>query len=157
MVHKPSFLGVSAALILCSVASGQTVDGSQYNKPSAGPPASFFAAATTLPVAAIKSAAAKATKVPKSATYVINNESDSPKATIHSDWANLNKVRPCCLLDLLINQTDYLRVYSWHRALHMFSLLTWTLTVMELTISARYVFFLFSSMNIRTVKMQLTL
>lgn len=70
----------------------QSVNGADYDSPSAGPPASYFAAATSLPVAALSSAAAKASKVPSDATYAVNYDSDSPTATIHSDWAAFSSV-----------------------------------------------------------------
>ncbi|RHZ43460.1 glycoside hydrolase family 75 protein [Aspergillus thermomutatus] len=89
MLVKSSLGHVAASLLLFTPVLGQTVVGSDYNKPSAGPPASFFAAATTMPVAALQSAAAKASAVPKSAKYPINFDSDSPTATIHADWATL--------------------------------------------------------------------
>lgn len=78
--------------MLLNPAWGQTVVGSDYNDPSAGPPGSYFAAATTMPVAALVSAVAKASKVPQSAAYLINNNGNSPTATIHADFASLSTV-----------------------------------------------------------------
>ncbi|CAK49178.1 uncharacterized protein An03g05260 [Aspergillus niger] len=80
-----------AFLALAGSVKAQSVDGSKYNSPSNGPPASYFAAATTLPVAALQSAAAKASSVPSKATYPVNTDDDSPKSTIHSDWVKFNQ------------------------------------------------------------------
>ena len=67
------------------------VDGSKYNKPTAGPPAAWFAGASSLPASKIAAAAAKMTKTPKDASYVLS-DSNHQKATIHSDWASFSKV-----------------------------------------------------------------
>ncbi|KAH8698868.1 putative extracellular chitosanase CsnC [Talaromyces proteolyticus] len=75
---------ILAASCLSSIAFGQTVDGSSYNKPSGGPPASFFAAASTINVGAVKTAVAHATGVPKKAVYDVNGA--STKVTIHDDY-----------------------------------------------------------------------
>jgi chitosanase len=76
-----------ASLALLSPTFAQSVDGSKYNNPTAGPPSSYFAAATSIPVAALKSAAAKASTAAKDATYPINNDGSAAKVTIHSDWS----------------------------------------------------------------------
>ncbi|KAF3388302.1 Endo-chitosanase C [Penicillium rolfsii] len=88
MVIKSSVL---ASLALFGTTLAQSVDGSKYNNPTAGPPASFFAAATTVPVAALQSAAAKASTAAKDATYPINGDSGAPKSTIHSDWTKFSE------------------------------------------------------------------
>ncbi|KAK5798044.1 hypothetical protein VI817_004335 [Penicillium citrinum] len=67
------------------------VDGSKYDNPTAGPPASYFAAATTVPVAALQSAAVKASTAAKDATYPINSDSGAKRVTIHSDWTNFSE------------------------------------------------------------------
>lgn len=85
-----------ALLALAGSVKAQSVDGSKYNSPTNGPPASYFAAATTLPVTALQSAAAKASSVPSKATYPVNTDKNSPKSTIHSDWVKFNQV--CCNL-----------------------------------------------------------
>ncbi|KAJ5168561.1 uncharacterized protein N7482_004155 [Penicillium canariense] len=89
MALKPSILVASLALL--GPALAQSVDGKQYDNPTAGPPASYFAAATTVPVAALHSAAAKASTAAKDATYPVNNDSGAAKSTIHSDWTNFNE------------------------------------------------------------------
>ncbi|KAJ5248759.1 hypothetical protein N7468_000210 [Penicillium chermesinum] len=81
----PAFLA-----LFVSQTAAQTVVGSKYNNPTAGPPASFFAATSTIPVAALQTAAAKATKAAKSATYAINNDGGAAKVTIHSDWSGFS-------------------------------------------------------------------
>jgi chitosanase len=81
-----------ALLAFLGTGFAQTVDGSKYNSPSAGPPASYFAAATTIPVAALQTAAAKASTAAQVATYPINGDSGAKKVTIHSDWSNFSDV-----------------------------------------------------------------
>ncbi|CEO60467.1 Putative Chitosanase preproprotein [Penicillium brasilianum] len=88
MAIKSSIL---ASLALFGSTLAQSVDGSQYNNPTAGPPASYFAAASTVPVAALQSAAAKASTAAKDATYPINGDSGAHKSTIHSDWTNFSE------------------------------------------------------------------
>jgi chitosanase len=78
-----AFLGTSFA---------QSVDGSKFNNPTAGPPASYFAAATSIPVAALQHAAAKVSTAASDATYPINSDSGATKVTIHSDWSNFSEV-----------------------------------------------------------------
>jgi chitosanase len=82
------------AVLLALLGTGfaQSVDGAQYNNPTAGPPASFFAAATTIPVAALQTAAAKASTAASDATYPINGDSGAKKVTIHSDWSKFSEV-----------------------------------------------------------------
>ncbi|EAW13238.1 glycoside hydrolase family 75 protein [Aspergillus clavatus NRRL 1] len=88
MIFKSSLSHAAASLLLLTPALAQKVQGPEYNKPSAGPPASFFAAAPTMPVAALKSAVARASVVPKNAAYPVNQDG-GPTATIHADWASL--------------------------------------------------------------------
>lgn len=78
-------------LLFASAVFGQTVSGPSYNKPSAGPPASFFSATSTINVQAIKTAVAQATGVPKSAVYDVNGA--PTKVTIHDDYMSLPTVR----------------------------------------------------------------
>ncbi|RAL00090.1 glycoside hydrolase family 75 protein [Aspergillus ibericus CBS 121593] len=80
-----------AVMALAGSSMAQSVDGSKYDHPNAGPPASFFAAATTLPVSALQAAAAKASVVPAKATYPVNTDKNSPLSTIHSDWASFSE------------------------------------------------------------------
>ncbi|KAJ5666060.1 uncharacterized protein N7477_008508, partial [Penicillium maclennaniae] len=89
MALVSSFLVASLALL--SPTFAQSVDGSKYNNPTAGPPASYFAAATSVPVAALKSAAAKASTAAKDATYPVNNDGGAAKVTIHSDWSKFSE------------------------------------------------------------------
>lgn len=79
----------AAGLIRDSIPTN--VDGAKYNKPNAGPPGAWFSGASSLPASRIAAAAAKMTKTPKDATYILS-DGNSKKATIHSDWANLPKV-----------------------------------------------------------------
>lgn len=77
---------------LAGTAVSQQVDGAQFNNPTAGPPASYFAAASTIPVAALQSAAAKASTAAAKSTYAINNNGGAEKVTIHSDWSKFSEV-----------------------------------------------------------------
>jgi chitosanase len=70
----------------------QSVDGKKFDNPTAGPPASYFAATTTIPVAALQSAAAKASTAASVATYPINFDSGAAKSTIYSDWSKFSEV-----------------------------------------------------------------
>jgi chitosanase len=89
-----SFLSLAAlaGFLLQDLASAQSVNGATYNHPSSGPPPSFFAASRTVNVQALKTAAAHASGVPKSAVYPVNNNGNSPTATIHDDWMNFPTV-----------------------------------------------------------------
>ncbi|KAJ5087210.1 hypothetical protein N7456_010826 [Penicillium angulare] len=82
-----TYLTLAASFAIFGQTLSQSVDGSKYNNPTAGPPASYFAAATTIPVAALQTAAAKASKAAKDATYPVNGDSGAAKVTIHSDWS----------------------------------------------------------------------
>ncbi|KAJ9487353.1 hypothetical protein VN97_g5972 [Penicillium thymicola] len=70
----------------------QTVKGPEFNKPDGGPPASYFAAGSSIPVAALQSAAAKASTAVPDATYPINGDKGATKVTIHSDWTKFSEV-----------------------------------------------------------------
>lgn len=83
--------GLASAAGLIRDTIPTSVDGSQYNSPTAGPPSSWFAGDPSLPISEIVSAAASMTKVPKDASYVLGND-NSKKATIYSDWATFSKV-----------------------------------------------------------------
>lgn len=113
---------VLASLALFGSTLAQSVDGSQYNNPTAGPPASYFAAASTVPVAALQSAAAKASTAAKDATYPINGDSGAPKSTIHSDWTNFSEVCHICKCYMAYIRNLICEVY---RVLLSFGLQTW--------------------------------
>ncbi|KAJ5594925.1 uncharacterized protein N7459_001133 [Penicillium hispanicum] len=87
----PRLVALAATLLVLSPVLAQSVDGSKYNSPSAGPPSSYFAAATSLPVAALQSAAAKASTAANDATYPVNNDDGAAKVTIHSDWSKFDE------------------------------------------------------------------
>ena len=82
---------LAISLALCNSALGQVVNGADYDKPNGGPPASFFAAASTMPVAALQAAAAKASQVPSLATYPVSQDPGAAKSTIHTDWASFSE------------------------------------------------------------------
>ncbi|KAJ5716140.1 hypothetical protein N7493_008051, partial [Penicillium malachiteum] len=91
MDHKNAFRAFLAVLIISRPTLSQNVDGSMYNDPTAGPPSSYFAAATTVPIAALQSAAAKASQAAKDATYPVNRSSGAVQVKIHSDWSNFTE------------------------------------------------------------------
>jgi hypothetical protein len=72
-------------------ATPTSINGADYNHPSSGPPASWFAAATSLPASQIASAAAQASDVPADATYILG-QGESQTATIYSDWSSFSSV-----------------------------------------------------------------
>ncbi|KAE8356744.1 fungal chitosanase of glycosyl hydrolase group 75-domain-containing protein [Aspergillus coremiiformis] len=81
---------LALSFALCGTAIGQKIQGSDFAKPQGGPPASYFAASGSIPVASIQEAAAKAATVPDHATYAISHGS-SVMSTIHSDWTNFSE------------------------------------------------------------------
>lgn len=83
------------SIALCALFStglAQTVDGAKFNNPTAGPSASYFAAATTIPAAALESAAAKVSTAASDATYPVNFDKGAEKSTIYSDWSKFDEV-----------------------------------------------------------------
>lgn len=84
--------GLTSAAVSGRASIPTKVNGADYNKPNAGPPAAWFSGDSSLPVSKVVAAAAKASKVPKDATYILS-EGSSKKATIHSDWAGFSKVK----------------------------------------------------------------
>ncbi|KAE8377704.1 fungal chitosanase of glycosyl hydrolase group 75-domain-containing protein [Aspergillus bertholletiae] len=69
---------------------GKTTDMSAFNTPNHGPSATDFAAANSLPISALRTAAAEASVVPKDATYPYSL-GNSDKSTIHSDWVSFKE------------------------------------------------------------------
>ncbi len=84
--------GIAAAAGPVRASIPTNVDGAKYNKPNAGPPGEWFSGDASLPIAKIASAVGKMTQTPKDASYILSNDNHK-KATIHSDWAKLSKVR----------------------------------------------------------------
>lgn len=91
------WLLLARLLVLVCPALSDTVDGAKYNNPTAGPPESYFAAAITVPVAALKSAAAKTRTAAKNATYPVNASKGAERSTIHSDWIGFSEVSHPCI------------------------------------------------------------
>ncbi|CAG8420212.1 unnamed protein product [Penicillium salamii] len=89
MMLKYSLAAALVALVGTGLA--QQVDGAQFNNPTAGPPASYFAAAATIPVAALQSAATQVSTAASKSTYAINNNGGAQKVTIHSDWSKFSE------------------------------------------------------------------
>lgn len=75
-----------------STGLAQRVDGPEFNKPYAGTPGSYFAASPSIPVAALHSAAAKASTAVPDGTYPINGDRGAKRVTIHTDWTNFDEV-----------------------------------------------------------------
>ncbi|KAJ5453105.1 Fungal chitosanase [Penicillium cf. griseofulvum] len=80
-----------ALFALFGTGLSQVVKGPEFDKPTGGPPGSYFAAGSSIPVAALKSAAAQASTPAKAATYPINGDGGAKKVTIHSDWSNFSE------------------------------------------------------------------
>lgn len=78
-----------ALLTLGGSVWGQQVNGEDYDRPDAGPPADYFAADASLPVDKILSAVSKLSQVGDS--YPISTESDE-ESQIFSDWASFDDV-----------------------------------------------------------------
>ncbi|EKV12501.1 Fungal chitosanase, putative [Penicillium digitatum] len=74
-----------------STGLAQRVDGPEFNKPYAGTPGSYFAASPSIPVAALHSAAAKASTAVPDGTYPINGDRGAKRVTIHTDWTNFDE------------------------------------------------------------------
>lgn len=83
---------LALSMAFSAFALGQQVNGPDYDSPTGGPPAKFFAAAASIPVAGLRAAAAKASKVPNLATYPVSLEKNAAKSTIHSDWLSFSEV-----------------------------------------------------------------
>jgi hypothetical protein len=82
---------VNAGPVAPRDATPTSVNGADYNHPSAGPSSAWFAGATSLPASQIVSAAAQASEVPADATYILG-EGESETATIYSDWSSFSSV-----------------------------------------------------------------
>ncbi|KAL3472541.1 Chitosanase-domain-containing protein [Aspergillus californicus] len=76
-------------LRLCLAVLSGPADNSVYNKPHKGPPAAYFAADSSIPIAALQSAAEKCS-VTHGASYSIS-KGDSANSTIYSDWASFTE------------------------------------------------------------------
>ncbi|EPS33771.1 putative chitosanase [Penicillium oxalicum 114-2] len=85
------FSALAASLALAAPALAQSVNGADYNSPTGGPPASFFAAGSSIPVSALKSAAAKASVAARDSTYPVNGDGGAARVTIHSDWSGFSE------------------------------------------------------------------
>lgn len=92
------FSALAASLALAAPALAQSVNGADYNSPTGGPPASFFAAGSSIPVSALKSAAAKASVAARDSTYPVNGDGGAARVTIHSDWSGFSEVQSLQLL-----------------------------------------------------------
>ena len=90
---KLNLFAGAALLALFETGHCQSVVGSKYNNPTAGPPASFFAATSTLPVAALQTAAAQASQAAVDATYPVTDGKNAAVVTIHQDWSQFSEVR----------------------------------------------------------------
>ncbi|RDW92923.1 glycoside hydrolase family 75 protein [Aspergillus mulundensis] len=63
--------------------------GANFNRPNGGPPANYFKAAPTMPVAALQSAASGLSRTARGGSFRISSDS-SQRSPIYSDWASFN-------------------------------------------------------------------
>ncbi|KAL2849754.1 fungal chitosanase of glycosyl hydrolase group 75-domain-containing protein [Aspergillus pseudodeflectus] len=86
--------GTLAVLLVLSstlLATGQKISGPEFNKPFGGPPASYFQAAATMPVAALQTAATGLSETPGNAVADYKLSSSSKQiSTIYTDWAEFD-------------------------------------------------------------------
>ncbi|KAJ0418228.1 fungal chitosanase of glycosyl hydrolase group 75-domain-containing protein [Aspergillus carlsbadensis] len=84
-------LALLVVLLSTLLAMGQKVNGPEYNKPDGGPPASYFQAAATMPVAALQTAATCLSETPGNAVHDYKLSSGSNQmSTIYTDWARFD-------------------------------------------------------------------
>jgi hypothetical protein len=135
--------GTLAVLLVLSstlLATGQKISGPEFNKPFGGPPASYFQAAATIPVAALQTAATGLSESPGNAVADYKLSSSSKQmSTIYTDWAEFDGVSRLFLFkfppqDLRADDDD-----CYHRAPLLFGRLIWMSIVMESTTSAMWV------------------
>ncbi|KAL4961047.1 glycoside hydrolase family 75 protein [Aspergillus stella-maris] len=79
-----------ATVYFATLGVSQIVDGPEFNHAHGGPPASYFTAAASIPVAALRSAASHLGGVSGDGVYLMNSESSSESA-IYEDWASFNQ------------------------------------------------------------------
>jgi hypothetical protein len=92
MALKQAFT-VLVVLFSTLLATGQKINGPEFNKPFGGPPASYFQAAATMPVAALQAAATSLSETPYNAVADYKLSSSSKHmSTIYGDWAGLDGV-----------------------------------------------------------------
>ncbi|KAL4904321.1 fungal chitosanase of glycosyl hydrolase group 75-domain-containing protein [Aspergillus multicolor] len=87
-MHPSSHFRHLAALLFASSALAQN-GGPNSNRPNGDPPASYFRAAPTMPVAALQSAASQLGRTTHGGSFRISSDS-SQRAPIYSDWALFN-------------------------------------------------------------------
>ncbi|KAB8228237.1 glycoside hydrolase family 75 protein [Aspergillus alliaceus] len=90
MTLKNTGILVTLYLSLCGYGRSKSADMSAFNRPNAGPPATYFAAADSVPASVLQAAAAAASVVPKDAIYLFSLE-NSEKSIIHSDWLSFKE------------------------------------------------------------------
>ncbi|KAL3450373.1 fungal chitosanase of glycosyl hydrolase group 75-domain-containing protein [Aspergillus insuetus] len=84
-------LTVLIVLSSTHLATGQNINGPEFNKPLGGPPASYFQAAATMPVAALQTAATRLSETPYNAVADYKLSSSSRQmSTIYTDWAGFD-------------------------------------------------------------------
>ncbi|KAL2788801.1 fungal chitosanase of glycosyl hydrolase group 75-domain-containing protein, partial [Aspergillus keveii] len=83
-------LTVLVVLSSTLLATGQKINGPEFNRPFGGPPASYFQAAATMPVAALQTAATSLlTPYNAVADYKLSSSSKQ-MSTIYTDWAGFD-------------------------------------------------------------------
>ncbi|KAL4952722.1 fungal chitosanase [Aspergillus filifer] len=79
-----------AIVYLGTLGVSQVVNGPEFNHAHGGPPANYFTAAASMPVAALRSAASHLGGVSGDGAYLMNSESSSESA-IYEDWASFSQ------------------------------------------------------------------
>ncbi|CBF73882.1 uncharacterized protein ANIA_11051 [Aspergillus nidulans FGSC A4] len=84
------YLHLITVLFLFASVLCQDIDGSDDDFPNGGPPASYFRAAPTMPVAALQSAASRLGRTSHGGSFRVSSDSGE-RSSIYSDWALFNE------------------------------------------------------------------
>ncbi|KAL5040949.1 fungal chitosanase of glycosyl hydrolase group 75-domain-containing protein [Aspergillus fruticulosus] len=82
--------GLLAVLFFSASVLCHNIHGSNDDYPNGGPPASYFRAAPTMPVAALQSAASRLGRTYRGSSFRVSSDS-SERSSIYSDWASFNE------------------------------------------------------------------
>ncbi|KAL4982438.1 fungal chitosanase [Aspergillus falconensis] len=84
--------GLLAVLFFSASVLCHNIHGSNDDYPNGGPPASYFRAAPTMPVAALQSAASRLGRTYRGSSFRVSSDS-SERSSIYSDWASFNEAQ----------------------------------------------------------------
>ncbi|KAL4736635.1 fungal chitosanase of glycosyl hydrolase group 75-domain-containing protein [Aspergillus similis] len=84
------YFRLAAILLLSASVLCQIIGGSNNEFPDGGPPASYFRAAPTMPVAALQSAALRLGRTSHEGSFRVSSDSGE-RSSIYSDWASFNE------------------------------------------------------------------